>query len=260
MLVSRSAPGDNERALGLLEQAWHSATTIGMTRLCRQIEALQEQMRRNIVCPLVATSPETLDAIFRQDGKQWLLCFAGQTVRQHDVKGLHYLAYLLQHPKQEVHVFDLLALTDTHAPSRRTAGLASLPTNELVLQSLSVSSLPSGRPLPDTQACTAYRERLRGLQEDLAEAERHNDVAWKMTIQAEMEALTEALSVVYGTGKYARSAADATEKARKAVTNRIRAVLAKLQPIHPSLWQHLFTSLKTGTFCVYRPEQPVLWS
>jgi tetratricopeptide (TPR) repeat protein len=49
------------------------------------------------------------------------------------------------------------------------------------------------------------------------------------------------------------------EKGRKAVTNRIRNALTKIQRVHPKLWRHLFTTIKTGTFCSYTPEKPTFW-
>jgi hypothetical protein len=98
------------------------------------------------------------------------------------------------------------------------------------------------------------------LHADLDEAERSHDVARSTHIQEEMDAIMAELTAVYGAGTYARAADEATEKVRKAVANRIRAVLAKLQPLHPPLWQHLFTSLKTGTFCTYHPVDLPSWT
>ena len=98
------------------------------------------------------------------------------------------------------------------------------------------------------------------MHADLCDAERDHDSARIATARAEIDVLTDTLAAVYGTRKHARSAEDATEKTRKAVTNRIRGVLAKLQPVHPTLWQHLFTSLKTGTFCTYRPTHSPAWT
>ena len=215
---------------------------------------------RDLAQRAVSAPAAVQEAVFHQAGKHWTLCFAGQTIQQRDVKGLHYLAYLLQHPGQPVHVFDLLALTDTSPETRGTSALASWSTDELTIQHLSVSSLPNSCPLPDAQARAAYRQRLHALHADLCDAERNHDSARIATARAEIDVLTDTLAVVYGTRKHARSAEDATEKTRKAVTNRIRGVLAKLQPVHPTLWQHLFTSLKTGTFCTYRPTHSPAWT
>lgn len=51
------------------------------------------------------------------------------------------------------------------------------------------------------------------------------------------------------------------EAARVVVTKRIRAVVKKIEPVHPSLAHHLDTCVRTGALCVYRPdpESPLRW-
>ena len=49
------------------------------------------------------------------------------------------------------------------------------------------------------------------------------------------------------------------ERARSAVTWRIRSAIKKIAMTHPRLGRHLENSLKTGTFCVYQPETVIDW-
>jgi hypothetical protein len=60
--------------------------------------------------------------------------------------------------------------------------------------------------------------------------------------------------------KDAVSGADPSERAGKAVANRIRDVLARVNVAHPSLGRHLRNSVRTGTFCSYQPERPTAWN
>jgi hypothetical protein len=46
---------------------------------------------------------------------------------------------------------------------------------------------------------------------------------------------------------------------RKAVTNRIRDAIIRIQQVHPALGRHLKLAVRTGTFCGYHPEHPVDW-
>ena len=46
----------------------------------------------------------------------------------------------------------------------------------------------------------------------------------------------------------------AVERARKAVCNRIRAAVAKIQVRDPSLGEHLAAAIRTGRFCSYQPR------
>ena len=76
----------------------------------------------------------------------------------------------------------------------------------------------------------------------------------------ELEFVARELSAAYGVGGRARKVADASERARKAVTNRIRDSIAKLDKDNRTLARHLANSIKLGTFCSYTPERPVEWA
>ena len=49
------------------------------------------------------------------------------------------------------------------------------------------------------------------------------------------------------------------DKARSAVTWRIRSAIKKINDVHPTLADHLTNSIKTGTFCSYAPTQAIEW-
>ena len=111
----------------------------------------------------------------------------------------------------------------------------------------------------DAQARAAYKRRVEELREELEEATRFNDPARAAKAQAEIEFITNELAAAYGVRGHARRREEDVEKIRKAVTNSLRNSLAKLRTAHPALWRHLFATVKTGTFCVYMPDQPIEW-
>ena len=53
--------------------------------------------------------------------------------------------------------------------------------------------------------------------------------------------------------------AEAAERARKAVTNRIRQTLARITSVHHLLGLHLRNAVHTGARCIYTPERPTRW-
>ncbi len=55
---------------------------------------------------------------------------------------------------------------------------------------------------------------------------------------------------------------DARERARVNVTRAIAAALKRIAQHHPLLGHHLNTTVRTGTFCAYRPDPrlPIEWS
>ena len=55
-------------------------------------------------------------------------------------------------------------------------------------------------------------------------------------------------------------AAEAVERARKAVTNRIWQTMARIAEVHHVLGLHLRNAVHTGTHCAYNPERSIRWS
>jgi hypothetical protein len=49
------------------------------------------------------------------------------------------------------------------------------------------------------------------------------------------------------------------ERARKAVTARLRDAIARVRNVHPELGAHLAGAISTGLTCVYKPERPIRW-
>jgi hypothetical protein len=101
-----------------------------------------------------------LSATLRREGDYWTLAYGGGVSRVREMKGLHYLADLLQHPGQEFHVLDLIW--------QASAG-GRTPDEDRP---------PAAGELPrlDDRAKAAYRERIGHLRTELADAERCNDV------------------------------------------------------------------------------------
>jgi hypothetical protein len=172
---------------------------------------------------------------FRRDGELWQLAFDGESVHMPDLKGLHDLARLLAAPREEIHVLDLGAVVDGVSPQGHAGELL------------------------DAEARAAYKARIDELREERELAEAANDTVRAERAREELDAIGEALQSAYGLGGRARRAGDQAERARSAVTWRIRSAITRVEAVHPALGRHLKNSVRTGTFCSYAPEQPVDW-
>ena len=111
----------------------------------------------------------------------------------------------------------------------------------------------------DDRARAAYRQRLHDLDERLADAEADGDDDAAARVTEEREFLVAELTGAYGLGGRPRRAGDPAEKARTTVTSRIRDAIGRVESVHPDLGRHLRASVRTGTFCSYAPERPVVW-
>ncbi len=99
-------------------------------------------------------------------------------------------------------------------------------------------------------------QELRGV---IDEAEASGDVERKARARQELEFIEHELAAAYGIRGTARRLDDPAERARKAVTNRIRDAVSRIEANQPALGRHLRTSIRTGTFCSYEPERTMTW-
>lgn len=180
-------------------------------------------------------------AFFFREGEYWTIGYEGTVSRLRDVRGLRYLAHLLERPGREVHAPDLVAAV---AGGDRDAGgrwREALPRGD------------AGEAL-DATARAAYRRRLEELGEELEEAEAFNDLGRTARARAEMDALAQELVRGMGVSGRARRAGSGTERARLSVTKALKAAIEKVAEADPALGEHLRATVRTGTFCSYTPD------
>jgi hypothetical protein len=251
MLVARDQPGDREKAAALAAQALATAREVGMKPL--EADVLELQAAAGLAgAERVAPAPEASSmpaapAIFRRDGDVWTIAYEGKGLRLKDAKGVQYIACLLRRPGEEFHCADLAAGGETE-PARGSDASAI------------VAGLGNAGERLDASARAAYRQRLQDLEAELAEANQWADTGRAEKLRGEIEFLREELSAAYGLGGRARKAADTSDRARKAVTSRIRETIARITTEHPALGLHLENAIRTGVFCSYVPERSPDWN
>jgi adenylate cyclase len=182
--------------------------------------------------------PQRADNAFVRQDEDWTLTYRGTGVRMRDSKGLGYIAVLMSRRGHEVHVFDLAGLSTANSVALRA----------------------DGGPIIDEQAKEAYRRRLIDLEVERDEARDWGDLERASRVDEEMNFLTHELTAAFGLGGRPRKADNPSERIRKAVTNRIRQSLTKIESVHPELGRHLSNSVRTGTFCSYAPEDEIEWT
>jgi hypothetical protein len=189
---------------------------------------------------------------FRHEGDYWSVAFDGHTVQVRDLKGMHYLARLLADPGREYHVLDLVAAEIAPGGRPRT----SRATDRLH------SGLGDAGEMLDARAKNAYRRRLAEIDDDIDEAHALGDADRAAQAETERDFLVRELARAFGLGHRDRRAASSSERARVGVTRAVRQSIARLEPLHPRLGQHLSLTVRTGTYCGYFPDPrvPVGWT
>jgi hypothetical protein len=178
--------------------------------------------------------PDATDAELRREGELWLIRHRRCEVHLPDLKGLSDLAVLLARPGTEVHVIELAGARH----HERDSGT-----------------------LLDATARAAYRRRLTELDDDLAGAHDDHDIGRVHHLTAQRAALIRELSHAAGLAGRARPmGTSTTERARKAVTARLREAIHRVTAVLPELGRHLDRSIRTGTTCCYAPTEPLTWT
>jgi len=232
-LLARRAPGDADRARGLLTAAKALATELDMPGLARLVEA---KLGGGAGASFGGAPPPFVSLTL--EGEFWTVTSAaGKTSRLKDSLGLQYLARLVAAPGREVHVLELVGGLRAEGAGGATEAVDAGDAGELL----------------DEDAKSDYRRRIGELRDALAEAEGWGDGARAGHLREELELLTAELARAVGLGGRARRAGSAAERARSAVQRRIRNALQRIGEVDPDLEVALARAVRTGTFCVFRP-------
>jgi len=172
---------------------------------------------------------------WKRSGDVWTICFGARTIHVKHAKGLADLAVLVSRPGRPVEALELYAGPAAPRPS-------------------------ATEPVVDRQALVAYRSRLTELAGELEQAEQRGDIGRSERVRAEHAALLEHLQHLTGLGGRVRTMASPADRARKAVSARIRDAITKIGCQDPGLAAHLTAAVSTGATCMYQPERPVAWS
>lgn len=176
----------------------------------------------------------SMDAACYRAGDVWKIGYHGQSALIRDSKGLHDLAVLLGRPWEDVHVLDL-------------AG-SGIRGDESV------------SPILDARARADFRARIQDLEEDLAHAHADDDLGRIERVETEREALLNELRLATGRGKDRGLGPRAVDRARKAVTARIRDAIRRIEVAVPELGAHFDRSIVTGNYCRYEPAEDLVWN
>ncbi len=177
---------------------------------------------------------------FHQNDTRWTVGRDGATAVLPDVKGLHYIRYLLQRPGEDVAAADLAAAVAGHPGT-------------------TVSH--SGADVIDAQALRSYRARLADIDAELCEAESWADGSRASRLRLERDALLGEVGAATGLGGRRRQFGSAQERARIAVRKAVVAALDRIEQHDSSLARQLRDSVRTGGACRYDPDpgRPVRW-
>lgn len=210
--------GSHAHRVGLLRAAL--GDTAGATEALRAALGVHERLGARIWAAetrraLAALTADDATALSRE-GDLWRVSYRGRSARLRDAKGLHDLAILLARPGVDVSAVELMA------------GGGPVLRDRLAAE-----------PTLDPAALSAYRRRLADPRASDAERDR---------LRSELRRATRPGGAARPLGP------DNAERARKAVTARIRDAIRRIEVALPDLGRHLDRTVRTGHLCRYDAE------
>lgn len=193
--------------------------------------------------------------VFRKQGENWMLQYNGKTVYAKARIGLEYIAHVLANPGKTACVMSL----------RNTAAVASSSGGQVALNGPAGFAgggsygLGSEELVTDAAALKECKETLRGLEEEIEQAEAENNEGLVCRLKEERAKLVQYIQAGAGLRGRLRKVAGSREKARKAVSNAISRAISAIFKHHDVLGRHLRNAIRTGNEVVYDPETPVDW-
>lgn len=227
-LVRKGTPAADQNARKIFEQA-----LIIDPNYSRAYAGLSLSYFNDWSCQVWENWDATERNTFKKQKRMWQMAFEDTTIQLPEVKGFFDLARLLATPGEEVHCTEMMGTPD------------SLSNHDTAI---------------DEKARQAYARRIRELHDEIATAEEMNDLGRMERLSTELDQLTEHLTKNLGIGRRARPLNAPAERARAAVTWRIRNAIKKINTAHPALGHHLAHAIRTGNFCSYTPEKDQVWN
>ena len=112
----------------------------------------------------------------------------------------------------------------------------------------------TGADVLDGRAISAYRDRLGEIEGAFDDADARGDAAESNRLDDERAVIIGQLRAASGLGGRTRRLGDDVERARKAVSARIRDAIERVAVADAELGAYLQQTVTTGRYCQYCPD------
>jgi hypothetical protein len=190
------------------------------------------------VKPPVNATPEADVFALERFGDGWRIEAFGERGHFQDLRGLRYIAKLLQKPNVAIPV-ELLVRDESAMPARK----ATVDHGELGAGGRGVQHIA------DEEALEAYRQRWEELRDEIAEAESEGRAAEVEELQRQLKVLADIIKEARGLGDSRRAFASVGDKLRPSVHGALKRVYQRMREAKPAMKrtaEHLELSIECG--------------
>lgn len=205
--------------------------------------------------PPAGAVPRT--CLFFRRGEYWTVGYSGQSFALHDLKGLAYIRYLLEHPGEEFHAFDLIHTVENRSAADTGDSMRALHDADVH----SIGGLGDAGEMLDAEAKKQYARKLAELRSELDDLREKGDADRADEVQSEIDFIAREITRAVGKGGRDRRAGSVAERARLNVSRAIWAACEKIASHDPAFSEMLSKTIRTGSFCSFVPDPrvPAAW-
>lgn len=226
--ILAAALGNTTYAQAMFDQSIDTSSRLGASVWVDRGEQALRALEVNHDARPATGTVETDLASMARAGSIWTVTWRDEQGSIRHSKGLGDIAVLIQHRGEEI--------------------------SALQLAGASTNAWASRDQLIDVNALGAYKSRLEDLDHELDGARTDADIGRTEQLEHEREQLLAEIRRATGlAGRLRNNPNDPAERARKAVSARIRDAIRRLDVITPQLAAHLNRSIRTGLRCSYAP-------
>jgi hypothetical protein len=189
--------------------------------------------------------------MFRIEGKICKITYEGKEVCLPVCKGLRYIHYLIQHPWEDVHCSQLVAMLNGEAPV-----IGDDETNEALLNGTLTVEEERHEQVVTPGRRKQLENHLKKLNEDLAERKAVGEPT--DVVESEIEQFEQNLKKI-GYGKHAAKIPTQSDLDRRSVAKVIKFAIKSVEALNPTLGYFFSKSFKYGVFILYNPIKEVHW-
>ncbi len=251
-----------ELRLGRIERMQLQAT-LGkrLNALLRQLAAFHG-IEESLLTGEVSSEDDESKNVIAKEGDIWTITFQGNASRLRDMKGMKYIATLLQYPDRNFAATELVNLAEYQPRESSKQKQKRTRVDALELGLRETTNLGDRGEAADQKTLSQLEGRLAEIQKEKEEANELQNWETREELEDEEEKLHQYMRQTLGLWGKSRRSGSHADKARINVTRAIKRVLDKIRKQDERLAAYLESTIKTGYQALYTPDpnNPVFWT
>lgn len=255
-----------ELGLGRIERLRLQATLEkrlhALFRKLAAFHGIEESLFKSLFTGEVSSEDDESKNVIAKDGDIWTIMFQGNASRLRDMKGMKYIATLLQYPDRNFAATELVNLAEYQPRENSRQKQKRTRADALKLGLRETTTLGDPGETADPKTLSQLKARLAEIQKEKEEANELQNWETREELEEEEEKLNQYIRQTFGLGGKSRRSGSHPDKARINVTRAIKRVLDKIRKQDQALAAYLKSTIKTGYQVSYTPDlnNPVSWA